>query len=840
MSAEDAGTIEAELRLKVTQMEKDIVDAQKKMDTLASNIGRQGTNAGKGFADGMKRGFDTVDMYTARIGKSIATKLAPAMIAVQAGIKIIQGIGNAIKDAFMSNEKFSKSFTDFKTTLGASFTAAAKPVSDWFANLLDKATKSMKQTKELKEALDKIKKENFPDPTTDTVQALKDATDAKNKSWDDYIKKQDAVIAKNDRLKQQAETWQDSFADSAKAYDIIMKGTSQDVLDLFNTLSDTSIVGGDLTSIIQTKSELKGLIDAEIDAKAKFENAMKTLNEVQETTGNATADVAQKLIDANNEYALSIKTLKLKKDNFAITDKEYTEAQISALNNLINKQAELLATGQATRIEQSIWNAELKENIALRNQLQDSLNKGNNDDADSQKQISDARDAAIAKQQDAEKKIRDANAAGLIDEDEMNKQINATLETKYNDLEGIVLQYKLSTGETVRLRNETAALVKTNQDNVKAADNLKKIEEIQATNATTLTNQTIAQLNAKAASAKTDKERNKYIDEAIQLENSLIDAQRQVERTALETSDEFKAQSEEVRIQILNDFDKITQGMKKPKEADDNNNIFQSKEYNQAVQLAGASVDLISSISDAALEIARKNADEQMAIIEDSLNNTLATIEKARNDELIASGVAVQNSADSLEAQLEATKRTGDEILIYQAQRRLEEQQINDKYDEQAAKAKEDAEKEKSKIEYKVAVQEYEQQIIQAVNAGVMAAMQALSAAPPPYNFILMGLSAAATAVQMGLLLANPPKPPKFETGGIVPGNSYSGDKIPALVNSGELILNQSQQDNIAGQLNRGAVSATIVVMLDTNEIARSTVDLVNDGFYTIKARAVR
>ena len=46
---------------------------------------------------------------------------------------------------------------------------------------------------------------------------------------------------------------------------------------------------------------------------------------------------------------------------------------------------------------------------------------------------------------------------------------------------------------------------------------------------------------------------------------------------------------------------------------------------------------------------------------------------------------------------------------------------------------------------------------------------------------------------------------PKFEFGGIVPGNSYSGDKMLARVNSGELILNRAQQNNLAGALQSGA-----------------------------------
>ncbi|MEB3372546.1 hypothetical protein SFC43_00535 [Bacteroides sp. CR5/BHMF/2] len=45
---------------------------------------------------------------------------------------------------------------------------------------------------------------------------------------------------------------------------------------------------------------------------------------------------------------------------------------------------------------------------------------------------------------------------------------------------------------------------------------------------------------------------------------------------------------------------------------------------------------------------------------------------------------------------------------------------------------------------------------------------------------------------------------PKFATGGIVPGTSFTGDKVPALLNSGEMILNGSQQSNLFQILNSG------------------------------------
>lgn len=64
---------------------------------------------------------------------------------------------------------------------------------------------------------------------------------------------------------------------------------------------------------------------------------------------------------------------------------------------------------------------------------------------------------------------------------------------------------------------------------------------------------------------------------------------------------------------------------------------------------------------------------------------------------------------------------------------------------------------------------------------------------------------------------------PKYENGGIVgvngivPGASFSGDKILARVNSGELILNRAQQKNIASQLVVGGSTSRI----DVNVIGR-------------------
>lgn len=81
-----------------------------------------------------------------------------------------------------------------------------------------------------------------------------------------------------------------------------------------------------------------------------------------------------------------------------------------------------------------------------------------------------------------------------------------------------------------------------------------------------------------------------------------------------------------------------------------------------------------------------------------------------------------------------------------------------------------------------------------AAAEGTANAAKSASVLPFPANII-----AIAGAISAAIALFS--KIPKFARGGIVPGNSYSGDRVLAGVNSGELILNEAQQHNIASKL---------------------------------------
>jgi len=77
-----------------------------------------------------------------------------------------------------------------------------------------------------------------------------------------------------------------------------------------------------------------------------------------------------------------------------------------------------------------------------------------------------------------------------------------------------------------------------------------------------------------------------------------------------------------------------------------------------------------------------------------------------------------------------------------------------------------------------------------------------------PLGFITAALVSAAGAAQIATIIANKPQPPTFATGGVVPGNSYSGDRVHAMVNSGEMVLTRKQQAALFQMANGGPGAA--------------------------------
>lgn len=143
--------------------------------------------------------------------------------------------------------------------------------------------------------------------------------------------------------------------------------------------------------------------------------------------------------------------------------------------------------------------------------------------------------------------------------------------------------------------------------------------------------------------------------------------------------------------------------------------------------------------------------------------------------------------------------------------------------------------------------------IAQATISSYQAVVNALAQVPYPFNIAAAAAVGIAGALQISKIASTQP-PPKsagsFATGGIVPGSSFSGDKLQANVNSGEGIFTVAQQKrlfNIAngtdaangsgdlGQkvdaLASAIMSQPVYVTLDGEVVAMAVRSQVRGGF---------
>lgn len=118
------------------------------------------------------------------------------------------------------------------------------------------------------------------------------------------------------------------------------------------------------------------------------------------------------------------------------------------------------------------------------------------------------------------------------------------------------------------------------------------------------------------------------------------------------------------------------------------------------------------------------------------------------------------------------------------------------------------------------------------------AVTNALANVPYPFNFAAAAAVGAAGAIRIANIASQ--KPPEksagsFQDGGIVGGNSFSGDRLQANVNSGEVIFNRRQQENLfravdSGQLGGGpSVTINNPVLLEQGAVD-TLIDQINDA----------
>lgn len=166
-----------------------------------------------------------------------------------------------------------------------------------------------------------------------------------------------------------------------------------------------------------------------------------------------------------------------------------------------------------------------------------------------------------------------------------------------------------------------------------------------------------------------------------------------------------------------------------------------------------------------------------------SLNEIIETVNTAINQVLetinsITAMFTARNEAETERSQLELEKKYRDGLVD----------------EKEYYKQKDKLEKDAARKQYDIQMWEWSASLVQIGVNTAQAITKALAEGGAITGVVMASLIGAMGAAQLAAAIGNKPIPPHFANGGIVPGASYSGDRVTANVNSGEMILNSRQQ----------------------------------------------
>ena len=227
-----------------------------------------------------------------------------------------------------------------------------------------------------------------------------------------------------------------------------------------------------------------------------------------------------------------------------------------------------------------------------------------------------------------------------------------------------------------------------------------------------------------------------------------------------------------------------------------------------------------------------------------ALESQLAGLDAKMQAEFEAQGVADDTTEERYENELEALEEQLGKASSLKEKKEIKENIDTLKSDRITARKKEAIEAEyaekRKKLEYEIALVKWKFQLASAISTAPLTVLNAVTAGwplGPIVAGIYGGLAAASAAIQIAAVAASKPS---FQTGGIVPGNSIAGDGIDAKLNSGEMILNSSQQKKLFDMTNSGGKGGgNINIHIGDDLIYSNLYQASQNGDLMIDTRAV-
>lgn len=273
--------------------------------------------------------------------------------------------------------------------------------------------------------------------------------------------------------------------------------------------------------------------------------------------------------------------------------------------------------------------------------------------------------------------------------------------------------------------------------------------------------------------------RLKTIQELGKAASEVEDTTKEAERSAEDVKSQYSesAQHEAKKAALEADLALLNAELDKEK-------ITAEEKVKIDKEWAEAHKAILKEIDDAnneSLEKQREKISEVAGDIASIMQQTQDIVDRAC--EMMSDNISTQADLETAEA--EKKYASGE----------MNEEEYYDRLNEIQKKAAQD--------EYKVKMAQWTMSVATAT-ANIAEGVTKALAQGYPIGIINGALIGVSGAVQLASLAQSKPTPPKFATGGIVPGTSYSGDKVPILANSGEGIFTKGQMKALGLMAGRG------------------------------------
>jgi hypothetical protein len=748
------------------------------------------------------------------------------------------GAAKAVNDAAKSQNDYNTAMMNFKNNMGERFEKAISPVRDFFTGIIESMNENIQKSKELKAAMDLI---------------AGISTGEKNN-----VGRLEEYEARVILARRELEFLIESKADSAIYGDFTGVRVADDIDEQIKRkeieIRDTE----ENIAALKAQREAQDAYMADMSAnlpKAEelADTALKTVKKGEEDLDNIIGKLTDELSAANAQYAegLILAEEKQRQEEAALTKE---------VNALIDLRREY---GKNSDVIDD--NINLIKGMAGYKDEEGNLLHGQVIALEKQKETYQDILSLIDKRLDsesdgAEMNIRRAADRSLQEQtEEHTRQIQDLTASEYEAYEierqrallalRATEDYRRASDEKKRELEDELNLFYATQKRVDITGKLKSMED---------------EYKGAAEDIAHEMENRQRLGESeIEWQKRVIENEKQWALEEFRKSEAYKSAIAEIEkgnsgyfnsvMEVINAIEDRAEAAKRAVEDTSNVSFGQdmlSWAKDNITEIANTGAQVLNSLVEISTTLIQREIEEQNRLLEEQHEEKLKMLDEEMQARLYALGLVEAETVADYEAQLEAAKRTGDELAVYEASQALTKAQIEQEYADEKARIDEELQQKQLELQYKGEIANWQAQLLQAI-IGAAQAQISIWAAPQPdlfastaYKIAMAALAATTAAAQIGVISANKPIP-RFETGGIVPGSSYSGDNMLIRANSGEAVLTHEQQRNMMDMLNNPArngpiANVTIVFQMDAAEIGRKTFQLAGDGHYFLKARAVQ